>query len=244
MRSTVGKAGRVLELFTADRSEWGVSEAATELALPKSSAHDLLIALVDIGLLQKTSAGRYRLGWRIVALNRALVDGSDFRARAQRHMSRVADRFGRTMHLAALDSGQVLYLEKVEPPRAAPIAVSGVGLRQPAHCTAVGKVLLAYAGEPGVRAAVQRDALARRTRHTITTLDRLEEELAQVRDLGYAHDIEEGVRDLCCVAAPVRDAQGDVLAAVSISVAAHWFRQQPDRYRDIIIAAATEISGR
>jgi DNA-binding IclR family transcriptional regulator len=237
MLGSVERTGRALE-----RPEWGVSEAAAALQLPKSGAHALLGSLAEVGLLQRTPRSRYRLGWRIVALNHTLVTTTAFRDGAHRRMRRVAERFGKTLHLAVLEGPDVVYLDKVDGPRAAPIAESGVGVRMAAHCTAVGKVLLAAADDERVDATLEQRGLARRTPHTITSRADLGAALQAVRARGFALDLQETVPDLCCVALPITDAHGTVQAAMSISVPTLQFRRAPGRYRQIIEDTATAVS--
>jgi DNA-binding IclR family transcriptional regulator len=157
-------------------------------------------------------------------------------------MSRLADRFDKTLHLAVLDGADVLYVDKVDGPRAAPIAESGVGRRMAPHCTAVGKVLLAASTDRQVDAAVAQRGLPRHTPRTITSRAALDEALQAVRARGFAVDLQESVRDLCCVAAPITDAHGAVQAAMSISVPTLQFRRAPGRYRQIVQDAAADVS--
>jgi DNA-binding IclR family transcriptional regulator len=242
MLGTITKAGRVLELFTVDAPEWGVTEAAAALGMPKSGAHEVLATLAEIGLLQRTGQGRYRLGWRIVSLNRTLVETAAFRDGAHRRMQRLADRFDKTLHLAVLDGADVVYVDKLDAPRGDRITESGVGLRMAPHCSAVGKVLLAWSGERRIQTVADLNGLDRRTPRTITSLHDLRADLRRVRERGFALDLQEAVPNLCCVAAPIRDAHGSVQAAMSISVPLRQFRQNPDRYRQIIESAAAEVS--
>lgn len=242
MLGTVTKAGKVLDLFTPEHPEWGVSEAAVTLGMPKSGVHSLLSTLVEIGLVQRTQQGRYRLGWRILALSRTLIESAAFQEEAQRRMQRTADRFGKTMHLAALDGGEIVYIAKAESRMSESIGVSGVGKKLAAHCSSVGKVLLAARGPDYVAAAAVDGGLPRRTPATITSLEKLQRHLVHVRERGYAYDLQEGMANLCCVGAPIRDRTGTVQAAMSISVPTHWFRQNPDLYRQLAQTTAADVS--
>ena len=242
MLGTVRKVADVLDLFTSERPEWGVTEVARALGIPKSSAHALLATMCRIGLLRKTPHLRYRLGWRVLALHRVLLETTEFRAEALPVMQSLVARYGETVHLAALDEGQVVYVEKLEGTRAVRVAVSRVGARLPAHCSAVGKVLLAFRPWSEVQAIVAAQGLPAFTPRTITSLAQLRAELEQVRQQGYAYDIEEVLPELCCVAAPIRDYAATVVAAMSLSVPAYRFHQHREEYRRAIVHAARQVS--
>lgn len=181
---------------------------AKALAIPKSSAHALLATLAQIGFLKRTREGRYRLGWRILALSQVLLSTSSWREEARRAMEELVARFGETTHLAVLECGRVVYVEKLEGTRAVRVVNTGVGVELPAHCSAVGKVLLAFRPWEEVERIMAERGMPAFTPNTITTLDELKTELQAVRERGYAYDIEEVVPELCCVAAPIRDHTG------------------------------------
>jgi len=244
MLGTVQKVGEVLELFTRGRPEWGVSEVAQALGIPKSSAHALLASLTAIGLLKRNREGRYRLGWRILSLSQVLLSTSSWREEARRAMEELVQRFGETTHLAVLECGRVVYVEKLEGTRAVKVATTGIGVELPAHCSAVGKVLLAHRPWEEVLQIVEARGLPALTPNTITTLDELKTELQAVRERGYAYDIEEAVPELCCVAAPIRDHTGEVIAAMSLSVPFYRFQRKKEEYRKAILEASRTVSER
>jgi DNA-binding IclR family transcriptional regulator len=136
--------------------------------------------------------------------------------RARPHLERLAAAAGETAHLCILDDGEVLYLEKVEPTRTVRVP-SSVGQRNPAHCTAVGKALLAHLPEAEVDVVIRRRGLKSFTPNTITSPTLLKRELKAVRERGYAVDDEEIDEGLRCIGAPVRDASGRVVASMSIA---------------------------
>jgi len=113
MLGSVAKAGRVLDLFTADAPEWGVSEVAGALGIAKSSAHALLTTLDGIGLVRRSVEGRYRLGWRILELNRTLRHGTDFLGPHRVRLRHLADGLRGTVHVGALQGREVIYLDKI-----------------------------------------------------------------------------------------------------------------------------------
>ncbi|MGW4334076.1 IclR family transcriptional regulator [Rhodococcus koreensis] len=242
MLGTVSKAGKVLGLFTSGLPEWGVSEVASELHIPKSSAHALLSTLNQIGLVRRIPDGRYRLGWRILELNRTLLESTDFLGAARSRTQQIADQLNATIHIAALREHDVIYLDKVTGCRRPEFTASAVGLAAPAHCTALGKVLLANLDEGQADALVERHGLTRCTSRTITSKPQLRAELGAVRLRGCSYDLEESASKICCVAAPIRDTQGVVQAAISISAPASQFRQHPVVLRRSVQRAAMGIS--
>lgn len=242
MLQTVQKAAEVLGLFSVERPEWGISELAKALAFPKSSTSALVSTLAEQGLLRRTNAGRYKLGWQIMALSQVLLSTTNFRTEAHPVMESLIARFGETVHLATYEGGQVIYVDKLQGTRAIQVSVTGIGYRLPAHCSGVGKVMLADRPWEDVQHILESRGMPALTPHTITTPEAFKQELAQVAAQGYAYDKEEAVEELCCVAAPIRDHTGEVVAAMSLSVPAYRFQQLKDQYRLAIVGAARQVS--
>jgi DNA-binding IclR family transcriptional regulator len=242
--STLQKSGDVLDLFTVCHPEWGVTEVAQAQGLPKSSAHALLSTLTEMGLLQRTGDNRYRLGWRVLVLARVIAETSDLREEGHRRMRQLVGRFGETTHLGALDRGEVVYILKLEGTNAVRIRVTGMGARLPAHCTSLGKVLLAARPVAEVERILSEHSLKRYTPKTIHDEATLFDELERVRTQGYAYDDEEALKDICCVAAPVLDASRSIVVALSMSAPAFRFKANRAEYTEAIVKAAAEISAR
>ncbi|WP_298818801.1 IclR family transcriptional regulator [uncultured Chloroflexus sp.] len=244
MLQTLQKAARALTLFTPAHPEWSVGDMAKALGLPKSSVSELLSSLAEQGLLRRVGAGRYRLGWRLLELGQTLLKTTEFRDEARAVMQEMVNTWGETMHLAVLESGEVVYLEKLRGQQGLQVELSGIGVRLPAHCSGVGKVLLAYQPWEAVLRVVGNEQLYPFTPHTITSLEALSEELVRVRQRGYAYDQEEVSIGLCCVAAPIYDYEGRVIAAVSFSTPTHRFRLHREQYTRAIVEGALRISER
>lgn len=242
MLNTVLKAGQVLDLFDKQNPEWGVSEVATELDIPKSSAHSLLASLAQIGLLRHGEGGRYRLGWKMLNFGQIVIDTTEFRVESRAVMEQLAAQYRETIHLAVLDDGVVVYADKLQGQQAVQVAVTGLGVRLSPHCSAVGKVLLSHQPWPWVRDIMEKQGMPKFTDNTITDVDRFQEELLQVREQGFAYDLEEAVPDLCCVAAPIYDYDSEVVAALSMSIPAYRFERAKKEYRAAVIRACQKIS--
>jgi DNA-binding IclR family transcriptional regulator len=238
------KVGSLLNLFSFAQPEWGVREAAEALGLPKSTMGDLLLSLTEQGILDRTSTGRYRLGWRLFELSQVLLEHTAFCIEARRAMRELVERGGETTHLAVLDGTQVLFVEKLQATPTVEILLSRVGARLSAHEVGVGKVLLAFQAPYRLPTLLDELPLTARTPHTITSRERLLQELEQVRKLGYAYDHEETAQGLCCVAAPIYDLDGQVPAAISLCIPAARFYPQQDYYTEILVQAAQGISER
>lgn len=244
MLQTIQKAGELLALYDRDHTEWGVREAATKLKIAKSSAHDLMSSLAKLGLLNKTEDNRYRLGWRLVTLSETLLATTELRKEARPVMEDLAARYQETIHLAVLDDTQAVYADKLEGRQAVRVELTSLGARLYAHCSALGKVLLAYSSEDEVKRIIKTAGLPRFTENTITEEEELLENLVKIRKQGYAYDMEEILPDLCCVAAPIYNHRGQVIAAISMSIPAYRFRRSQIEFRDAVMRAAKSISKR
>jgi DNA-binding IclR family transcriptional regulator len=244
MLQTIEKASEVLALFDREHSEWGVREVAEALGLAKSSAHDLLASLEQVGLLGKNDEGRYRLGWRLVMLSETLLATTELRREARPIMEELADQYRETIHLAVLDDTKVVYADKLEGKQAVRVELTSLGTRLYAHCSAVGKVLLAYQPEENVKRIIKAEGLPRFTANTITDENELEQALAKVRKQGYAYDLEEILPDLCCVGAPIHNHTGHVIAAISMSLPAYRFQRTQTEFRKAVMRSGKLISER
>lgn len=244
MLGTFEKARAVLDLYSTERPEWGVSEVARRLALSKSTAHVLLTSLAQMGLLHRTLAGRYRLGFGLLALSEVLLANTPWREVAREEMTRLAGAFGEPVHLAAFDGGQIVNVAGLEGRLAGGVAVPGVGAVLPAHASAGGKVLLAHRPREVVEAVTGASGLERLTDRTLGTPEALAEALERVRAQGYAWEVGERHPDVCAVAAPVRNHNGEVIAAVSLSVPAARFGPRAQPLTEALIHACAQISSR
>jgi IclR family KDG regulon transcriptional repressor len=237
---TVDKAARVLGLFTPSTPEWGVTETAQALGVPRSSAHDLLSSLADTGLLQRAEAGRYRLGWKLLELGQTALTGAPLRTHARSVMRALGERLQATVHLAVLDDDEVVYLDKITSARV-PVPVSAIGMRLAPHCSAVGKVLLAHQSRSVASRALERCGMAPLTERTSHSIDHLRTELEAIKTAGAAHDREGAVAGICCHAGPVFE-HGRVVAAISVSVPATSDALAAEGYATAVRAASARIS--
>jgi DNA-binding IclR family transcriptional regulator len=238
MLQTVGRAGQVLDLFSTGSPEWGATAVAGELEIAKSQAHELLVSLADIGLLERHGPGRYRLGWRVVALNSLVVDTSHLGAEPLRVLRALAAQTGEAAHLATWGPGIAMCVAAYAGRDAFGPPPASVGSSLAVHATAAGKVLLAAQPAETIREQAARP-LAVFTERTIRTAERLTVECAAVRQRGFAYEEQEHDPAACAVAAPIRDLHGHVVAALGLTVAApRWRATARDQTRAVAAAAA------
>ncbi|WP_431906755.1 IclR family transcriptional regulator [Amycolatopsis thermoflava] len=250
-RSTNGSASQVQSVdraiaildILARRGEAGVTEIAQELDVHKSTAFRLVGALEAWQLVEQVSErGKYRLGFGIVRLAGATTARLDLSRESRAVCERLAAELDETVNVAVVDQGQATNIMQVYG-SAAVTARNWIGQRTPLHATSSGKILLAWAGDDDRESALAE--LPAFTPNTRTDRDKLAEELEQVRERGWACTVEELEVGLNAVAAPIRAANGDVIAALSVSGPA--YRMEPSSYPDIaekIVAGAEEISFR
>jgi len=215
---TVANALTLLESFHEDE-DLGVTELSRRLGLHKNNVFRLLATLEERGYVEQV-ADRYRLSVRCLELGHAFVRGRRLLREAQPILERLAWDAGEAVHLGVLSEFDVVHLAGEQPDQLL-LAGLRVGRRLPAHCTALGKVLLAFASEP-TREAYDRERaspgrLAARTPATLVDRDKLFEHLRGVAVQGFALDLEECERGVACAAAPVLDGTGRLVAAVSAS---------------------------
>ena len=237
------RALAILDTLSVEGPDLSLAEISDKLGLHKSTAHRLMMVLDRHKLIERNSVnGRYRLGLKLFELGTRAVSQLDLRERARPFLEKLVLEASETVHLCILDDSEVVYLDKVEPARSVRMATS-VGRRNPAHCTAVGKAIMAYQSEAQVEEIVRKQGLRAMTANTITSFAELKKELNAVRERGYAVDneeIEEGVR---CVGCVVRNFSGEPLAAISIS--APSFRLTKEKVKDVarsVVEVASALS--
>lgn len=219
-----------------------VQEIAHDMGLPRSSLLGLLQVLEPMGYVRRLDGGRYTLGFQILFLSHALIDGLDLAREALSVMRALTDKTGETTHLGILDSTQVVYIQKVESPQSIKLT-SWVGRRVPCHSTSLGKVLLAWLEEPERERILRSLVLDRMTPRTLTADDDLRAEFGRVRKTGYAVDNEENEPGVRCIAAPIHDHRGVVIAAISVSgVASRLPESSIPVVAELVVAAGKEIS--
>ncbi|MFI5931938.1 IclR family transcriptional regulator [Actinoplanes sp. NPDC051494] len=241
----VTRALDILELFL-DRPQLSARDVAERLDLPRTTVHELLVTLVARSYLIAVPGQpvRYRLGMPLFQLGSAFAGRLDLVREARGVTHEIAAACDEAVHVAVLDGADVVYLVKVDSTHPVRM-VSGVGLRLPAHCTAVGKVLLADLDRAGLDAVLPAGDLPGMTPDSITDPDRLRDHLARVRDEGVAFDDGESDSAMRCVAAAVRDHTGSAVAAMSISAPIiRWTPGTHEQWTGLVREGAATLSAR
>ncbi len=195
-----------------------LGELSKKVDLPKSTTRRILQGLGGYRFVAQDPQTRlYRPGPGLLALAFQVFDRMDVRNQSLPELKELNRTVNETIHLAVLDEGEVVYIDKFETDR--PMRMySAIGRRAPVHCTAIGKALLAYLSDEEVDLIVSKRGLTAYTPTTITTPAELKQHLEMVRERGYATDNSEHEAEIRCVAAPIRDHAGRVTAAASITV--------------------------
>jgi IclR family transcriptional regulator, KDG regulon repressor len=215
--NSILRAGNILKCFSGEKAHFKVSEVARLLHLDRSTTYRILLTLERGGFLEKDAkTGEYALGVAAFEVGRAYLGRADFARIAKPIMSDLALQVQETVHLAILSQAEILYVDKVDSPRTLGV-MSKVGQRGPVYCTALGKVLLAFLPDEERSEILRRVQLKPLTRNTITSRKGLLEDLKEVRRRGYARDHREIEEDVECLAAPIRNHLGEVIAGISIS---------------------------
>jgi IclR family KDG regulon transcriptional repressor len=214
--SSVANSIRLLTSFSGEENELGITTLATRLRLAKSTVHRLAATLRSAGFLEQNSeTGKYRLGVALFELGALVRRRMDVANEARPKLRELLEKTGETVQLGIVDHESVLYVYEMESRHAIRMAAA-VGGRAPLHCTAVGKVLLAFQPADYVK-HVLGNGLKSYTPKTVTRRDELLSLLEEVAAREYAIDDEESEPGLRAIAAPVRNHTGAVIAALGVA---------------------------
>ncbi|MYV47389.1 IclR family transcriptional regulator [Streptomyces sp. SID2888] len=237
----------ILELFLDGEGTLSAPDIVRKLQLPRTTVHELVSTLVARSYLAPVpdQPGRYRLSVRLYQLGSRYAEQLDLAAEGQQVARSVAETCDETVHVAILEGTTVIYVAKVDSTHAVRM-VSAAGRRLPAHCTAVGKMLLASLPESELAARIPDGTeLVPMTPHSIPDPAALRSVLAEIRTCGIAVEERESNPDVSCVAAPVRDRSGQVVAALSISVPMiRWSEERRAELEQLAVKGAAELSER
>lgn len=225
----------ILSLFSAERSSLSLSQIVELLQLNKSTTYRVLSTLESAGYLEQDKATRYyRPGLKVLQLGFTAIHTLELRQIARPYLERLSQELGETISLATLDGFRTIYVDRIRNQTIVGV-VLGVGSSLPAHCTALGKVLLAGLPEDELKQLLSDQELNPYTPKTLTKKKSLLAELQKVRLQGYAISDEELTTGLRAVAAPVRDLSKRTIAAVNVT--GTTLRITQERLKDEIIPA-------
>ncbi|WP_392560176.1 IclR family transcriptional regulator [Orbus mooreae] len=238
----IDKATRIFH-FIADNGGSTYTQIYQGLSLPQSSTSALLASLVANGLLRQNE-GKYFLGLVFYEFGNKSVAQFNIRDLAIEPLTQLRDKTNLTCHLGILDGNSAIYLVKVDSPNAITIK-SWLGKRLSLHCSGLGKVLLAWLPEEQVDILLPDEDLPAHTNTTITTRTAFKTQLAKVRQNGWAFDDGEDYEGITCIAVPVFDRNGRVIAAISASgVTFQMPKDKIDLLASYVIEAANQLSAK
>ncbi|MFD7087606.1 IclR family transcriptional regulator [Streptomyces sp. NPDC059892] len=242
----VTRALDILELFLDGDGTLSAPDVIRRLQLPRTTAHELLTTLAARSYLAAVPGqpGRYRLGVRSYQLGSRYAEQLDLAAEGGHVAREIAETCDETVHVAILEETDVIYIAKVDSTHAVRM-VSAAGRRLPAHCTSVGKMLLASLPGAELENRIAGHEFTAMTPASITDPEVLRAELAEIRERGVAVEHRESNPDVSCVAAPVRDSAGRVVAALSISVPMiRWSDAREEELARLAVKGAGALSAR
>lgn len=237
------KAFRILGLFDEKGKALSVKEISEQLSYNKSSSLRIIRNLEEFAYLERVSGTQtYKLGFGLYNLGQLAESYVGLRKAAHAHLEQLCNDCGETVHLAVFHNNQALYIDKIESQTRALRIISTVGTSLPCHCSGVGKVLLSSLTEDQLEKVVDEWGFTPFTSNTITHKEDLARELEMIRRQGYAFDNEEIEYGLKCIAAPVVDGRGKVVAAVSVSGPKERVGHHLDHILEHVKNAAAAIS--
>lgn len=242
--TSVKNALRVLRSFTMENNQRGVLDLSKELGISKSSVHRILQTLASEGFVKKArNSSKYELGISVVELNSIYLHHLDIYEESLNSLINLTKKTGETSHLAILKDDKIVYLNKVEFSPSFKIK-SHIGHHNYIHCTGTGKVLLAFS-EPEVLNRILQKPLERLTDNTITNPNILLKELEKIKDRGYGIARGEYRENITSVAVPIKNHQGNVIAAINIVGPSNKFTEDRIKYfLNLLLEEAADISKR
>lgn len=216
----------LLDALANSSESASLKQLANATDLHPSTAHRILAAMTNARFVERQDAGTYRLGIRLLELGAIVKSRISLREVALPFMQELHEQIGEAINLGARHDDEIVYLERTSSGRSLVRVVYLVGGRAPLHLTSLGKLFLAADGPQKIREYAKRTGLPGKTPHSLTTLATLEKELDKVRRHDIAYDVEEAEIGLKCVAAPIRDDEGQIIAALSVSAPVD--RHDPD----------------
>ncbi|MCW2254001.1 IclR family KDG regulon transcriptional repressor [Providencia alcalifaciens] len=241
----VSSVVKVFSILSAlgEQKEIGVSELSQRLLMSKATTYRFLQTMKQLGYVaQEGEADKYALTLKLFELGAKSLEYVDLIEIADKEMRHVGQLTHEALHLGALDENAIIYIHKIDSSYNLRM-YSRVGRRNPLYCTAIGKILLAWQDETAVRETLKQVEFIKKTETTLVSIDQLMAELATVRKQYFAQDREEQELGLRCIAVPVYDRLGYVIAGLSISFPTIRFdEQQLDSYVTLLKSAARNIS--
>jgi IclR family pca regulon transcriptional regulator len=239
----------ILGCFTPQHPVLGIADMADDLGMSRSTTHRYVITLVALGYLEQGASRKYRLGLRVTDLGMSALNSTGLREHAHLYLEQLCHQTSYTTSLGVLDGTDVLFVDRVPSLRRAQSMIDAdlhPGSRLPAHCTSMGKLLLANLPAAGQRELISQMKLTKRGPNTITSKRALRDELDHIAIAGMAVGDEELAAGLYAVAAPVRNEAREVVAAVNLAAHSSMISLEDlvDALSPHLIATADRVSAR
>lgn len=239
---SIERALDIIEAVAVEQEGLGLTEIADRVELHKSTVYRIIATLVKRGYLDKNHDGEYKVGLKLIEAVSCYINSLELQTEARPYVAQITAHLGLTSHLGVLDGDKVVYIEKMDVVSTVKM-YSQIGLRMHAYCSSLGKCLLANYSKEQLNAIMADCGFIKFTPNTISGIDKLHQEIAKVRQQGWAMDNEEYEIGHRCIGAPIYDYRGDIIAAISASGDKHLLTE--DRIEEVaeyVKRTALEIS--
>lgn len=225
----------VLELLSVETESIGVTEIGTRLGLNKSTVYRILSALGERGYIEKvTGKNVYKIGLKMVELSSVYLNNVELKTEARPYLRELSNKFGQPVHLATLDGLDAVYIDKFDVVNSIRL-YSQIGRRIPVYCSALGKSLLSGLSDEEIQNAAKKSVYVKKTDKTIKDKEELIRQIKKVQVVGWSVDDEEHDLGVRCIAAPVFDYRGKVIAAVSVAGSNSDFPKEKDEENGALV---------
>ena len=236
----IDRSARLMEAIATSSQPASLKILSAETGLHPSTAFRILGSLIEVGFVERDSAGHYFIGRKVRQLSDSVRRGVDIREEAYDVMEKLRDEIGETVNLTVREGDEVIYIERTTPNRMMRVE-QVIGSRAPLHVTAVGKLMLGELGAEFIKAYCKRTGLKAYTTHTLSTQDKLIKAVHEARSKGFAYDDEEAEIGVGCIGVLIHDNKGEVVAGLSISAP---IERRKDEWIKLLKQAAKTISDR
>ncbi len=243
MVKSVDKAINLLDVLTSSKKPMTLGKLSHDTGIPLSTARRLLLTLMEHRLVnQNDEDSLYSPGFRLFEMAYRVFNDMNLITLSAPILDQLNNETKLTIHLGILEGDKVVYVDKREADR--PVRMySAVGRHAPIHCTALGKALIAFIPDDDLDQIIKKTGLPRHTERTITSRDKLLEDLALIKKRGYSLDIAEQQDMIYCIGAPIRDHKGNVIASISMTTTIYDRRSEKiEKLAPLLIHGANKIS--
>lgn len=213
---SIDRALDIIEVLSQENDGLGVTEIASRIGLPKSTAHRIIATMAERGYLSRTDKGVYKIGLKLIEAVSCYINSLELQTEARPYVAQITAELGLTSHLGVLDGDQVVYIEKMDVFSNVRM-YSQIGVRVHSYSCSLGKCLLSNFSANQIRKIMVNCSFMRFTKKTLGSVDELLADLDKVRSRGWAIDDEEAEIGHRCIGAPIYDYRGDIIAAISAS---------------------------